>query len=313
MECLQAQGLSAAASDIIVSSLRDSTISQYGCYIDQFCLYMAELGLLLKSVTETHLIEFLTQLFSSGLSYSTVNTARSAVSTFLCMCGFEQLGKQALVCRFMKGVFEIRPALKKSEETWNPEMVLTYLAKPNASIDFLSKKCVALLALSTSQRVSSIRSLTISDIEIADDRMTIQFSAVQKQTRPGFHQANIVVRKFTEEPLMCPVVCTRAYLEATAGHRHSDQLFLSYKAPFQAVSVDTLRRWLVSVLQDAGISQFSAHSYRSASTSALTRNRVPIGEVLRHAGWTQESTFRRYYDLPVMDRSMIANIIPNLR
>lgn len=147
------------------------------------------------SVTDTHLIEFLTQLVSSGLSYSVVNTARSALSTFLSMCGFEQLGKRPLVCRLMKGVFEIRPALRRSVEIWKPETVLTYLAKPHTSIDFLSKKCVAILALSTSQRVSSIHSLTVPDIAITDDLMTIHFSAVQKQTRPGFHQADIVVKK----------------------------------------------------------------------------------------------------------------------
>ena len=48
---------------------------------------------------------------------------------------------------------------------------------------------------------------------------------------------------------------------------------------------------------DAGIdmSLFSPHSTRAAATSAAERMNVSISTILRTAGWTGDSTFRKFY------------------
>ena len=79
------------------------------------------------------------------------------------------------------------------------------------------------------------------------------------------------------------------------------QLFISYTKPHKAVSPDTVSRWIKTTLVDAGIdtSKYSAHSTRSASTSAAKGNNISIPTIMKIAGWSQESTFTKFYDKPV--------------
>ena len=54
-------------------------------------------------------------------------------------------------------------------------------------------------------------------------------------------------------------------------------------------------------MREAGldIKKFTPHSIRAASTSAAMRNGIPIDSILATAGWTKESTFRKYYNKPL--------------
>ena len=52
---------------------------------------------------------------------------------------------------------------------------------------------------------------------------------------------------------------------------------------------------------NAGIdaNQFGAHSTRSASTSAAKRSGLDITTIIRAAGWSNASTFARFYSKPI--------------
>ena len=63
-------------------------------------------------------LNFLAEIFDSGVSYSAVGTARSALSTFLWVEG-KPAGTHPLVCWFLRGVFAERPALPRYEVTWD--------------------------------------------------------------------------------------------------------------------------------------------------------------------------------------------------
>ena len=64
-----------------------------------------------SNVTEG--INFLAELYDDGLSYSSISTARSALSTLMQLQDGENFGSNTLVSRFMKGVFIQRPALPR--------------------------------------------------------------------------------------------------------------------------------------------------------------------------------------------------------
>ena len=55
------------------------------------------------------------------------------------------------------------------------------------------------------------------------------------------------------------------------------------------------------VLKLAGVntSIFETHSTRGARTSAALRAGVSVNSILKSAGWTNESTFRQFYNRPV--------------
>jgi integrase len=53
-----------------------------------------------------------------------------------------------------------------------------------------------------------------------------------------------------------------------------------------------------NVLRKSKIDNFSAHSFRSASSTAMLDSGVPIDEVLRSAGWSNANTFYKFYYRP---------------
>ena len=95
---------------------------------------------------------------------------------------------------------------------------------------------------------------------------------------------------------VCPVYTFKSYIKQTAKLRKSQKLFVSFKT-FRAVTTSTIARWLKFVLSEAGIdiSQFKAHSFRSASTSAASNAGVSLSDILKTANWSSASTFQRFY------------------
>lgn len=56
-------------------------------------------------------LEFLHDRYENGLSYSAINTARSALSTIIFLPDGSYFGNHPFVTRFLKGVFESKPSL----------------------------------------------------------------------------------------------------------------------------------------------------------------------------------------------------------
>ena len=79
-EQLHASGLSQAASDIIMCAWRDGTKKQYRTYLSKWENYCNSKGISPVSATVAQGINFLAELVKSGVGYSGVNTARSAIS-----------------------------------------------------------------------------------------------------------------------------------------------------------------------------------------------------------------------------------------
>ena len=52
-----------------------------------------------------YVLKVLSELFQSGLGYSAINTAKSAISTFTAVVSNVETGSNTLVQRFTKGIF----------------------------------------------------------------------------------------------------------------------------------------------------------------------------------------------------------------
>lgn len=88
----------------------------------------------------------------------------------------------------------------------------------------------------------------------------------------------------------------RFYLEKTKETRKTNKLLVSYKT-FKEVSTSTVARWLKEILKKPGIDEkvFSAHSYRSASTSAAFAGGVQLKDILETANLSNAKTFYTFY------------------
>ncbi|XP_065064076.1 uncharacterized protein LOC135690441 [Rhopilema esculentum] len=75
--------LSSSAKHILLSSWRPGTQKQYNSYLDRWKTYCAQNSIQVFNPTIEQCIEFLTSLFDSGLGYTAINTARSALSSII--------------------------------------------------------------------------------------------------------------------------------------------------------------------------------------------------------------------------------------
>lgn len=200
----------------------------------------------------------------------------------------------------MKGVFVSKPPKPKYTCTWDVSCVLQWLEKQyplqRLSLKDLTLKLTALLALSTAQRVQTLKILKINLLSFFGDYVVFTLDELTKTARPGKILQKVKIDKFTNKNL-CPIHTLNSYIENTKNIRKSNQLLISYKT-LKAVSTSTIARWLKEVLYLSGVdtSIFKAHSYRSASTSTAYSRGISLSDILSTANWTNARTFYKFYN-----------------
>ena len=144
-----------------------------------------------------------------------------------------KFGEHPLVCRYMKGVFELRPALPKYAEIWDVNVVLNYLKQfePPTVLPLkdLTLKLTMLLCLTTGQRGQTIHMLDVRYIQEFPNKYRITLQGKLKTTKPGKHLKPIDLLAFQEDKRLCVVEHLKEYLKRTESSRleHS-QLLLSF-------------------------------------------------------------------------------------
>lgn len=255
-------------------------------------------------------INFLLSLYQDGNHYSAIGTARSALSSFYSVYsnGKLDIGNNLLIKKFMKGVYNKRPVFPKYVSTWNPDIILSYLSSLDKQLTLLqlSQKTCMLLLLLTGQRGQTIHLLQIQDIKFLENTVEISFPHLLKHSKPGKRQDPAVLEVFPENSVLCIVSVIQEYLARTKPLRGNEsKLFIRTQSPFKAVTRATVSRWVKTLMTKAGIDtgKFKPHSTRAASTSTARDKGPPVQSIMKVAGWTQESTFRRFYHKPIKNAS----------
>lgn len=296
----QSQGFSDHVTGVLLDSWRTSTQKQYASYLKKWNLFCRERKILAHSPTLNQVLEFLyTQLH---LSYSSINSARSALSCFIYIDNFP-VGKHPIVCRFLKGAFERKPPANKHYAIWDVQTVLAYLKTftPNSGLSLkkLSHKLTMLLALVTIQRKQTLIHLNINNgcMIQSDVQFVFVLDKHIKQSRPNYSVPPVIVPRYTLDPDVCPYLCLEEYLEKTKHLRQSDNLLVATIKPHRAIGSQTLARWIKIVFAGAGIdiTLFKPHSTRHAAATAAYAADLPVDEILKRAGWSNATTFRRFY------------------
>ena len=251
------------------------------------------------------ILSYLSDLFDEGKGYSVINTARSALSSFISIKG-RPCGQDPDIVRFLRGVYNLRPALPRYTTTWNANIVLNYYREhPLGDIKTLKDLTIRtafILALSSGQRIATLRKLKLDWINQEVNYLTIYNGALTKTSRPGKHQAELKFQVFDGSPNICVVNYLNLYLERTKQLRSpGSNLFISFQKPHKNVSTDTLARWIKLVMKNAGINTttFKAHSTRSALSAKLKGEGERIDTIMNIVGWSNEKTFAKFYDKPI--------------
>lgn len=295
---LEKAGLTQKSTDLLLDSWRPNTQKSYNTYIHKWHNFLTENSII--SPSHIDVANFLTQLYTSGASYNTINLARSAVSAYLSPGASDSIGNHPVVCRVVKGVFHNRPPLPKYQETWDVDTVLhllnTWPPAESLSLQQLTYRTVMLVALLTGQRGQTIHNLTVDDVKLYESKCILVYSSLLKQSRPGLHVKPIEIECFSNKKL-CIVHHLSLYIRKTRELRKDNKLFISCIAPFKGVSRDTISRWIKTVLNLAGVdvSKYTSHSTRSASTTAMYSRGASMDCIMQAAGWTNTSTFSKFY------------------
>ena len=303
---LEISSLSPVTQELVLASWRPSTLKQYKPYLCRWETYCSENSIQPLQPKVEHIADFLARLFHSGLGYSAINTARSALSSIITLSPGVQAGNHPLISRLMRGIFQLRPALPKYTTIWDVGQLLEYLKSLPLRADLplkdLSYKTATLLSILTGQRCQTLHKIDVNFIQVLPEMIHITIPETLKTTRPGNHQAPLQLLSYPDNKNLCVVTHLTEYLERTAPLRNEHtELFISFQRPYLPVSKDTIARWVKSTLKSAGINTniFSAHSCRAASTSAAKAAGLNLKDIMRSAGWTNAQTFARFYSLNV--------------
>ena len=162
-------------------------------------------------------IEFLTKISECGVGYPSLGTARSALSAVITMNNGISFGKFRLVQHFMKGIFNLRPALLRQFAVWDLDVVFDYLSnsKYDLPLKDLSEKLVIFLCLLSGKRDQTVKALNIKDMLLEKVKWIFFIKRPMKTTKPGFHQSPIVLSENPSNRKICIVTTINHYLEIT--------------------------------------------------------------------------------------------------
>ena len=161
-------------------------------------------------------MEFLLENFKKGLTYSAINTARSALS---CLFDNPPVGEQPKVVRFMRSVFIQKPPKPRYDRVWDVSRVLKYLIKCSPAKELtlkqLTLKLVTLCALVTGQRCQTIHSFNLDECTITPSKVTFYISKLLKHDAPGRRQSPIILPSFPDDNRLCVVTYIKQYIKRT--------------------------------------------------------------------------------------------------
>lgn len=298
-----------------MKSLSDNTICQYNSSLKLWWEFCQVKDLSPFNYDVPNIILFLQQIMdTSNNSYGSFNSHRAAIS----LVTSSDLGTNAEVKRFMKGIFRTRPPRPKYNSTWNPQDVLKLLDKPtDTDLKSVSCKLVTLLILATGQRIQTAFLIRCPNIKFSSLGVDIYIPDFVKTSGPKACQPNLSLPYFRECPNLCVVSCLQQYLKLTKSLRPAscDKLFLTYSKPHGPATKQTLSRWVKDTMTKSGIDTniFKPHSSRHASTSCALRKGVHMDVIRRSAGWGQDSqTFARFYNRPLLQEDNYSKSVLNV-
>lgn len=299
--------------EICLASITKATLKQYNSGLKLWWEFCCTKNLDPFTATSVvNVLEFLTTQFNRGVSYSSLNTYRSAISQI----AGPDLSQDFRMQRFFKGAYMLRPSVPKYENTWDPFVVLSYLKNLqnlDDNLELLTQKLATLLALATGQRLQTLALIEVPYIYKSDDKLEITIRQRIKTSGRNKSQPMLVIPFFNSEPNICVGRTLLLYLEKTQAIRGTETfLFLTTKKPFRKASVQSLSRWIKNILIKSGIdvNKFTPYSTRHASTSAANRKGLNFDSIRQAAGWSIKSKmFATVYNRPLLSSKTFAEMV----
>ena len=304
--------VSQTAAKLIENSKSKGTRRNYKSAWNQFCGWCNRRQVDPFHCDIEHILSFLGELFDRKLEHGSIGNYRSAISAYHAPIDGVKVGSHPLVCALMKGVSNERPPQPKYTYVWDVERVLIACHNMPRNGDLtlkqLSYKVVTLLGLCNINRGAELAALNVKWISKFEDGYVCSFGVKAKNSKKGKPAKPVKFKKHVQDDKLCPVACLEEYLNRTATFRAemgSLPLFLSVNKPHKPVTRSTITKWVLKMLDIAGIDtkKFQAHSLRAASTSKVAALGLRLSDILNMGNWSGESVWQRFYHKPISSAS----------
>jgi integrase len=179
-----------------------------------------------------------------------------------------------------------------------------------------SKEALLLLLLATGMRVDDALKLSfVCELEESTpSRLVLFFLDKRKCKIRGAWSTSVTIKEYEQDERLCPARAILRMLDISASTRDQGVKTLFISSSGGTPALYSMRRWIVDLLQEAGISG-TPGSCRSAASSRAFADGVPIDEILNAAGWSSQDTFFRFYQREVSKTARAArpvNLMPVL-
>lgn len=164
------------------------------------------------------------------------------------------------------------------------------------------------MLLVSDQRTHFIANMRIDNMKCFSDKCWFYIHKDDfKQGRNNFNTLVLEFKKYPLDKSLCVYDCLSTYSNRVSSLRGSEQsLFVTICKPHKdhQISVNTVSRWVGSVLKKAGIDTtcFAPGSARAAAASKANIKGVLIDDILKAGGWSRSSTFAKHYNKPLLNQ-----------
>ena len=173
------QNISDALLNLLMDSWTTGTKKQYSPHISRWVQYCYENNLEPHTTSMVDGAEFLAKYFStSGVEYSVMNTARSALSAVIRPINSVTFGSHPLVKMMLKGIFKERPSIPKYTVTYDVNKIFTYIKSldhvSTLSLDVLTKCTATMLCLLSGQRSHTLGAISLDFMHLDESTMLVR-------------------------------------------------------------------------------------------------------------------------------------------
>ena len=202
-EDFKQNGISPEITEVIIQSWKSGTENKCNTYQKQWIQFSFERNQNPLRPHLNHVLHFLHSYQTRSVGYNVLNTILSILSYFVEIDGIE-VGKHPVICRYMKGAYNMNPSLPKHNFTWDVRAVVKYSI--NASYENLydlSKKLSTLTAILCGQRPKEIfRLIDVRNLSFEENLLVIRIGDIMKTSSKKFHIDEIKFPRYRENEFL---------------------------------------------------------------------------------------------------------------
>ena len=292
--------LEVTASNLLASSLSESTLKSYNATLNEFRSFVISLGPYYQSPKPNigHVILFISHLFNKGLSAQTITTKMSAITYYFKLQSLPDPMSNFLVIKCLTGVRKLSPTLDQRLPITIPILEkLMALTFGNLKSHFHSLLVRTMFSLSfyaflrPGEITKSPHNLSLDQISFSPSHISIKFLSFKH------HSGRAVTIQIPKQPgPSCPVQSLSQYLQLR-GNSPGPLFCYPNQDP---VTYNSYHEWFHHLLDLSRIpGKFNTHSFRiGAATWAASRG--VSSTLIQQMGRWRSSAYLKYIRMPLV-------------